>query len=309
MGVRRAVLVAALVGAVQVASGLPASPVTAAAGCAAPQAIFAVSGATGHLVELASCPDAITEVAEVDTGDWRTSSRIFATGDETVTVVYRVTADGGLEARRQPASGAPLEAPVEVGAGIDWSAFRTVVVPRRGYLWADDGEVRAFRHDGWATGGTAVVEGPVAFASRGGQPATGEMVLTGMGPTGVAEAIHGNRHVRVWREGTDSLSAWYSGGIEPGATGTESRLFGVTWYGSVASYTQPPDTSPDNVNCPVNSLPWQVSTSLPGDWSALAVPQRLATGGDWPVVPAQIPASPKYPIKCPYGVEEPYQWQ
>jgi hypothetical protein len=301
IGVRRAALVAALVGTVQVTAGVAASPGAAAGDCPVPRAVFAVNGSTGHLVELASCPDTLTEVGEVDDGDWRTASRIFATGDDTVTVVYRITADGRLEAMRQTAPGAPLEAPVDVGAGIDWSRFRTVIVPRQGYLWADDGDVRAFRHEGWATGGTTLVEGPHVFESRDGMPALGELVLTGLSPAGHAEATFRGRHWLVWRNGP----ALASGLLPFRATGTESGMY-VSDGDEVSRLVQPLDKRPDNVRCPANGMPWRVRTTLSGDWwsGGLAVPQRTVPDGEWP----GIVTFPTWDFRCPPGTD-PYQWQ
>lgn len=305
MGVRRAGLVTALVGLVQVTAGSPASSgVAAPDGCEPAEAIFAVRGSNGHLVELESCPDALTEVGEVDTGDWRSASRILATGDGTVTVVYQVTADGRLEARRQAAPGAPLEAPVEVGAGIDWSRFRTVLVPRQGYLWADDGTVRTFRHEGWATGGGDVVEGPPVFAARGGGPGTGDLELTGLGPGGRAEAYFAGTHWLVWRGDDGLMAARASGRIPHGAAGAEWRpgLF-LAADGAVSRLTQPLYKGPDSVGCPANPMSWQVRTRLPGDWwFGVVVPQRTASP-TWPGI-----ARPPSSGKCPPGTE-PYQWQ
>lgn len=290
-------------------------PVLAASGaatreaCARPERIFAVDGVTGHLVELEGCAAlaSIVEVGEVDAGDWRTARQVLATGDDTVTVVYALTGDGRLEARRQDAPGAPLGAPVEVGAGVDWSRFRSVVVPRRGFLWGDGADVRAFRHLGWDEGGATVVEGPVVFPSRGGWAALGDLELTGMDVLGRAEAVFMGTHWRIWRRVDGGPHAYPNGGIPSPLSGAVPSLYAVTG-GGVASLRQPahapssPDTS---YNCPVNPNRWQVAASLPGDWWLVVVPQRRTTTDEWPVV-RPWPVGEK--IECPDGVN-PYEWQ
>jgi hypothetical protein len=311
LGVRRAALAAALMTMVQGVLGaagpaaVGAAGPAAAADCDEPKPIYAVNGSNGYLYELASCPDSLTEVGKVDSGDWRTSSRIFATGDVAVTVVYRITADGRLEARRQTASGAQLEAPVEVGAGIDWSRFRTVIVPRRGYLWADDGvdrTIRAFRHDGWATGGTAVVEGKPVINMWPDVP-TGSPELIGLSTAGHAEAIGLHAHWRMW-DRTGDMYALTSGTTTSRLTGAEGTGLYAAEPGAVSELTQPYDDSTNN--CPVNGVRWQVRTRLPGDWwSQVAVPQRTPSSTGWPAVKP----FPTVAFKCPPGTAEPYQWQ
>lgn len=307
LGVRRAGLVAAVL-LLALGSPVPghaASGVAVEPACARPERIFAVRGTDGHLVELTACPESIVEVGEVDAGDWRAARQVIATGDGTVTVVYTLTGDGRLEARRQDAPGATLGAPVEVGADVDWSRFRSVVVPRRGFLWADGLDVRAFRHVGWDSGGTGVVEGPVVFPSRSGRPALGELTLTGMDGAGRAEAVYLTSHMRVWR-GRFGDAVAYANGALPGSglTGVGYALYTVA-FGDVARLHHPADKDHDS-SCVVNSNRWQVRARLPGDWSLVVAPQRDAANTDgWPVVTAW-PSSGAG--NCPDDVT-PYEWQ
>jgi hypothetical protein len=318
VGARRAALVTALVTVVQAVAGItgPAT-VSAAVHCHRPRAVFTVDGSTGHLVELASCPRSLTRVGVVDRGDWRTAKRILATGDARVTVVYRITADGRLEARRQRRSGARLEAPVEVGAGIDWARFRSVIVPRRGFLWADDdrageegtggsGYLRAFRHEGWNTRGTEVVEHKPLYDTWPAMPAADSIELMGLTAAGYAEAVGAGGHWRLWVDSFGGLAALSSGGSAWHLAGTEGSGVYAAEPGAVLELTQPPDTRPENVDCPGNGMRWQVRRSLPGYWwPALAVPQRLPSTTEWPEL-APLPAEG---YQCPPGTAQPYQWQ
>lgn len=296
----------------QALTGL-AGPVGAAADvCAAPERIFAVDAGTGHLTELEACldPAAITVVGEVDTGDWRSFRRLLAVADGVTTVVYAVTAEGGLEARRQDAPGAALGPPVEVGAGIDWTRFRALVSTGGGYLMADDRQsVRTFRHVDWATGGSAVAEGPLLFLPFNDWPAVGDLTLTGLGQRTHAEAIYGNLLWRVWRNSNGWMRAYSSGGLPHDVqlsgtlTGSEPGLYGVM-AGAVVRLTQEPWPG----YCPWNPNSWQVRVSLPGGWSAVVVPQRAQRTD-----PPGVGGFPSGPPKgrswtCPHE-GDPYQWQ
>jgi hypothetical protein len=307
---RRAAIAAALLAVLQAVTGL-AGPVGAAAtACAAPERIFAVDAGTGHLSELQACPDpaSITVVGEVDAGDWRSARRILAAADGAATVLYSVTADGRLEARRQAAPGAALSAPTQVGAGIDWSRFRQVVSPGAGYLVADEYQaVRTFRHLDWATGGGTLVEGPQLLEPHGAWPTLGDLELTGLGARGYAEAFFMDQHWRVWR-GSDGRPIAYPSGAIPRnvrifVTGSEPGLYGIS-AGAVVRLKQAAWSG----YCPFNTKPWRVANSLPGAWSGVVVPQRAQVTGDWPAV-ADYPTwpDPQY-WTCPDGIG-PYQWQ
>jgi hypothetical protein len=301
---------------VQAFTGLAAPADAAPEGCAAPEQLFAVDGGTGHLSELEACesPASIAVVGVVDRGDWRSADRVFAAGSGAVTVVYAVTGDGRLEARRQDAPGADLGPPVQVGAGIDWARFRAIIVPGPGYLVADDGAVRTFRHVDWAAGGSAVVEGPPLLARPGDFPDLGELLLTGLGAGGHAEAFFAGSHWRIWRRGGQPIA--YPNGAIPAdvrlfVTGSEPALYGVTDGGAVVRLRHQPHPPPApgrSYICPFNPKPWRAASSLPGGWSAVVVPRRAAATGEWPAV-AAFPTWPDPSTwTCPDGVG-PYKWQ
>jgi hypothetical protein len=307
VGIAAAVLLVALGFPVPgfAASGAVAEPV-----CATPERIFAVDGTTGHLVELEECPTAVVEVGEVDAGDWRTARQVVATGDDTVTVVYTLTEDGRLESRRQDAPGAALGAPVEVGVGIDWSQFRSVVVPRRGFLWADGADVRTFRHVDWDNGGATLVEGPVAFPSRGGWPALGDLMLTGMDSRGRAEAVFMSTHWRIWKDVGGGPHAYPNGRLPNWRLSGDAFSLYTVIGGGVARlhqpFRKPVPPEPSYSSCVVNARSWEVRASLPGDWSLVVAPERAGvTVGEWPVV-AEWPRSGAG--HCPPGIG-PYEWQ
>lgn len=295
--------------------------------CAAPERLFAVDRDTGHLSELSSCPatGAMAVVAEVDTGDWRYPSRSFAAAAGPVTVLYTVTADGHLQARRQDAPGLPLGPPVEVGANVDWSGT-WAISPGPGFVAISGLDVRLFRHVGWDTGGQYVVEGPPLLGHysewAGG---TGDIDLIGMHGSGRASGYYLNQHWRIWRGSNGWMVAWPSGVINPdirGVTGAEPTLYGVQWSsGAVVRLTQP--RSVEYPDCPGNPESWTEVTSLPGNWSAVVVPERATVAGDWPVIAARpgsasgrasvaaaskpVPPGP-LPSRCPPG-SDPYKWQ
>jgi hypothetical protein len=235
---------------------------------------------------------------------------VVAAADGAVTVVYAVTEDGRLEARRQDAPGSTLDSPVQVGAGLDWSSFQTFLVPRVGFLWAGSADVRTFRHVGWADGGETLVEGPVAFASPNGWPALGELVLTGLDGNGRAEAIFASTHWRVWLQ-SDGRPVAYSSGHLPvhvptALGGREGGLYAVV-DGAVARLRQPPHPPipPElKYTCKANPKGWQIATSLPGGWSTVVVPERASTTEEWPfVAPLRNGIG-----RCPDDVS-PYEWQ
>ncbi|NUT93949.1 MAG: hypothetical protein HOY78_18205 [Saccharothrix sp.] len=317
-GMRGAFVGAAMLALAQLTAGLGVSGAASVEECANPKRFFAVKADTGHLAELRWCtlPKSITEVGEVDGGDWRTAGLLFATGNGTVTVVYAVTADGRLEARRQDSPGAPLGTSVEVGVGIDWSRFDTVVVPRRGFLWAGNEDVRAFRHVDWATGGATLVEGPPVFTRRDEWPTTGDLLLTGFSSFGWAEARYAGTHWRVWRDGAGLPVAYPSGRTPYGMKGTEADPYTIR-SGTIYRLVQPlyDKNSPVNYsNCLVNTKDWQIAAELPGGWAEVVVPQStpladgLPAAGEWPEVGPKPAAGSRFGGPCPPGVT-PYEWQ
>lgn len=288
------------------------SGATPGAACADPSRLFAVDADTGVLAELQACSDpaGIVEVAEVDAGDWRGAQHVFAVEDGAVTVVYAVTADGRLEARRQDAPAGPLDPPVQVGASVDWSSFQSVVPSAPGYLVGNGHRARTFRHVDWAAGGTAVVEGPPLFTPLGEWPTLGDLHLTAVRDGGYAEAFFASTHFRVWSQAGGRPIAYPSGAISSGVdavTGSEPTLYGIRG-GAVVQLDQPPHPPPWGTKfylCPFNTMSWRVTAELPGRWIRVVAPVRGEATGTGPAVGSY----PYWPTNtCPQGIG-PYEWQ
>jgi hypothetical protein len=301
-----------------------ASPSAASADdvCAAPERLFAVEGDTGHLSEVEACPEtgSMSVVAEVDTGYWGYPLRVFAAAAGPVTVVYAVTADGRLQARRQDAPGLPLGSPVDVGAGVDWTAS-WVFSPGPGFVALSGHDARVFRHVGWDSGGENVVEGPPLIDHYGDWPATGDISLIGLRHGGPASGFFMSHHWRITRN-EGRMLAWPSGAINReihSVTGAEPTLYGVR-QGAVVRLAQP--RSSEYPTCHFNPNSWSVVGSLPGDWRYVVAPARTAVTGDWPVMAgranpfparasvAQVTSARPPPTgpQCPDNIG-PYKWQ
>ena len=84
-----------------------------------------------------------------------------------------------------------------VAASIDWSVFRSVFAGPSGYLYAVEhlGPVRTFRHVGWSTGGTRLIE-ELPLLSRATRPSTLIAVRWG----GPGEAVDEHLHYRIWHD-------------------------------------------------------------------------------------------------------------
>jgi hypothetical protein len=202
---------------------------------------------------------------------------------------------------------------VQVGSEIDWSLFRAVIALRPGYLLADDGNVRMFRHVDWSGGGSTLVEGPAPITRRGGYPTLGDLALTGW--SGHAGAFFMNTHWRIWN-GSDGGPIAYPNGAIPRdvlfttLTGSEPNLYGVA-NGSVVRLKQPPHPPPTgkkNYICPFNTMSWQVTSSLPGTWATVVVPKLGQPSDAWPGVSPVPTDPPRTTWTCPEGIG-PYQWQ
>jgi hypothetical protein len=269
--------------------------------------VFAVDAETGHLTEIRSCPSSLWSwslgrAVEVDRADWRAYSAVFAVYDSNAVILYAVTATGELWWRRQEAPGAAPGTLVRVADAINWR-HDVVFAARPGYLELGDygGPVRTFRHDGWASGGTAVF-------------ADGELFTTFHGPAITAMASHyavgtwNGRNYRVWRVQSNSAhdDAWYASGLLPaglsGATGDGIRLYGVDSGGGVVLLEQ---SQP--FRCALASgWNWYSTSRAPGHFSRVVVPLGAGPAGPAAVAPPPPPA-----LDCG-GITDnthPWEWQ
>jgi hypothetical protein len=305
--VRRRALSAALVACT--ALGLATAAGAAAdESCAGLTQLFAVAADTGELIELAGCasPASIAVVGRVDAGDWRTARHVFAANSGPVTVVYAVTTDGRLEARRQDGPGQPLGQPVQVESKIDWSGFTSLVAAGPGYLVGQDRVgVQQYRHVGWSTGGTAARPGPMFFAQDTPEPLD-LMTLTAARPGQPVSALFRESAVLIWRTAAGMSVSRHDGHL-PAArvVPAGALLYGIA-DGAVVQLSHPLP-SPE-YNCPFNSSPWQATVSLPGGWARVVAPVGGLVAGAWPDVPDIPPSSPTGEIKCP-DPTAPYEWQ
>jgi hypothetical protein len=301
---------ASLVGLVGLLTGFgvvaaqPAQPARAAEQCAQQKALFAVVAATGHLVEVAGCESepAIDAAVEVDAGDWRNHLHLFAARDATTLVLYTVTDKGALWSRRQNGPGTAFGAPVRVAATIDWSQFRTVFAGPSGYLYAVEhlGPVRTFRHVGWSTSGTRLVE-ELPLLRRVTSAATLITVRWG----GPGEAVDEHLHYRIWDDprypDIRDHDDWRhdSGSLPPnltGVVGSEPWLYGIDAAGDLVQLHQAPNDDGED-QCG-NITQWHVVARLSGGYARVVVPtvptpvppggRRLASL----VIPGEICPSP-----------------
>jgi hypothetical protein len=296
-----------------------AVPATAEGGagqgqCAESEWILAVDARTGHLAEMESCHvlGEFGPAADLDTGDWRQYRHVFATRTGTVLVLYAVTAEGRLWSWRQDAPGAPLGAPVRVGADVDWSRFGFVFAPHPGALHAGPvltnqgagiagtGPVRTFEHVDADAGGAVVRELAPLFTAFHRSP----MTAARWGAHG--EANTQGQHFRIWwlRPGIARFDdGWAASGSLPRSVtrvvGTEPRLYGVE-SGSVVMLRQ---ARPDDPECPLrNNLDWREESKSGGAYERVVVPAVQAAPSPEPRL-----GRPNFGINCvPLA---PYEWQ
>lgn len=283
-----------------------ATPAAADSPCTGSARVFAVDARTGHLAEIRTCRTeawVFGPAVEVDRADWRSYSTIFAVSDGEAVVLYAVTATGELWWRRQAAPGAVTGAPKRIAEGIDWR-HDVVFAAGPGYLASGDHgtPVRTFRHDGWTTGGTAVVQDGVLFTTFNGP------VITAVAPeSGYAVGTWDGIDYRVWRApGTTHDDVWYSSGSLPtgvnGVTGDGTMLYGVHAGGDIVLLTQRQVTACRRAN----RANWQVSARAPGHFGRVVVP---VGAGTQPVVAPPPPMDPRLAPICGGSSQSPWEWQ
>jgi hypothetical protein len=280
------------------------TPASGAGECAANTSVFAVDAQTGHLMEVAACPQlpGFGAAVTVDTSDWRVYPRIFAARGNRTGVLYAVDAVGGLWSRRQPARGAALGAPVRVGSSIDWSQ-PVVFAPRPGFLAVGGagGPVRTYRHQGWESGGTTVSAELDLFSMFAGP------VITGLSDFAIG-AVDGTAF-GVWRDpwlthGHDD--AWYPTGSLPdgvsGVVGDAVRLYGVNSDGEIVLLGQQP--APPG-GCGIDPpRPWEALARAPGRYRQVVLP---ATGTA--TAPPRVRIAPVSNPFCDGSEVWPWEWQ
>ena len=249
--------------------------------CLAPQRLFAVDAQSGHLDEIGFCAGtaSLAPAVEVDVGDWRSYRELTAVRDGGAVVLYAITADDRLQLRRQAASGEPFGPPVDLASTIDWSQVTSMFAPHAGYLHVKIGPaMRTLRHEGLATGGTALTEIEPLLPAMDG-PAMSAAQWGGRGEGNAA-----GKHFRVWRE-LNSLNPpgfqdrWLFSGLLPdgisGVAGAEPYLFGLDPAGAVALLLQPaqrPDPPRKYWDCALfNHLDWHVGATTSGHFGRLVV--------------------------------------
>lgn len=271
--------------------------------------VFAVTATTGHLVQIRACDGrapVFGPAAEVDSGDWRGYSAIFGVYSGDAAILYAVTPTGELWWRRQDASGAQLGAAVRVADTVDWR-HEVVFAAKAGYLELGDYDqpMRTFRHDGWESGGTRVVEEEPLFSRFHGPS------ITAVAPgSGYAIGVWDGVNYRVWRDadqpGHDDL--WYPSGAVPagvhGVTSDGTALYGLDSSGSVVGLWQPRRGA-----CPQYSHEdWLVRVRLAGHFDRVVVPVGGDSSGP-PVVRARPTMSPHVVVLCGGLVLNPWEWQ
>jgi len=283
-----------------------ATPAAADVQCDAVARVFAVDATTGHLAEIRPCRTVRTwefgPTVVVDRADWRLYSAVFAMYDGDAAVLYAVTTTGELWWRRQDAPGAATGTPVRIAGDVDWR-HDVVLATGPGYLALGDYDtpLRAYRHGGWTTGGTAVAQDGVLFGTFHG-PA-----VTAMG-SGFAVGSWDGMHYRVWRNqsGAAHDDLWYPSGPLPAGvhevTGDGTLLYGVRSGGEVVLLTQR-----QNIACRVaNRADWHVAAQAPGHFGRVVVPVGADTT---PSVVPPPPVDPRlYPL-CGGAQNSPWEWQ
>jgi hypothetical protein len=283
------------------------TPSTADIECAGSSRVFAVDAGTGHLAEIRSCPGSTSTLGpavEVDSGDWRAYWTIFGMFDGNAAILYAVTPTGELWWRRQESPGAALSTSVRIADTINWR-YDVVFAASPGYLELGDvgGSVRTFRHEGWATGGTAVSE-------------VGDLIAILTGPviialvSGYAVGIVDGVNYRVWRDQSDStrVDGYPSGALPAGVhavTGDGTWLYGVDSSGGMVLLAQPWYPTCQRFN----GSPWQVAAEVPGYFSRMVVPVSAEPGEP----PAVAPPPPTNPLQddptCSGANGSPWEWQ
>jgi hypothetical protein len=251
-----------------------AQPARADQQCSLQQPVFAVTAATGSLVEVTACVSGpgLGMPVTVDGSTWRQYRQVFGARDGTTVVLYTVDAAGALWAHRQDAPRAWFGAPVQVGEAVDWSRFDSVFVGKPGYLHAVErfGQIRTFQHLNWSTGGADVSEVQPLM-----QRVSGPMAAVRWG--GFGEAVTSAGHVRIYRNPKFPAHASYddtsyrSGAMPPGVTGVvgfEPWLYGI-YAGEIVQLDQP-DQPTTYKRC--NPLRWYVAARTPGQYARVVVP-------------------------------------
>lgn len=271
--------------------------------------VFAVNATTGHLVQIRACAGrapVFGPAAEVDSGDWRGYSAIFGVYSGDAAILYAVTPTGELWWRRQDAAGAPLSAAVRVADTVDWR-HDVVFAAKAGYLeFGDYGlPVRTFRHDGWESGGTRVVEEEPLFSRF-----HGPRITTAVPESGYAIGFWDGMTYRVWRDAArpEHDDLWYPSGGTPdgvtGVTGDATALYGLGSGGDVVSLWQP-----RRGVCPLFSHEgWLVRARLAGHFDRVVVPVGADPSGP-PVVRPLPTMNPNLARLCGGHVAWPWEWQ
>jgi hypothetical protein len=284
---------------------------SAAGECPDPSRVLAVDAANGHLMELETCGSVprLGEPTEVDIGDWRGYLHLLAVRDGAATVLYAVTANGELWWRRQESAGTAFSAPVRIGASIDWSQYRSLIVSGAGYLSGLNGGVmHTFVHSGWASGG--------AELSEEAQPLfldfAGPSITAVRGAGSFAEGNELGAHFRIWRTPRrHPEDRWYmSGGLPAGLTGVagaEPTLFALNAAGHLVLLRQQrPHPRPPRKYWECQRYiptPWDVAAESADGYSRIIVPVDRASGA-----PAVAPVPLSGDDDCDPEIE-PYEWQ
>ncbi|HEU5469669.1 MAG TPA: hypothetical protein VFV67_03380 [Actinophytocola sp.] len=278
-----------------------------------PRHIFAVDARSGHLMEMPFC-SATGEFGpktDVDAGDWRPYSHVFAVDAGPATLVYATTPAGELWWRRQERAGTVLKAPVRVGVSINW-AQSVVFASAPGYLHIGEygRSLRTYRQPDWASGGEPMSETDSLFDTFRGP------LVTGLTARGFATGFWNGTNYRLWRDPLYGYQdIWYPSGRVPfgvsGVVGDGYWLFGVHPSGEIMLMAQPPDGPTSPPQCLLfDTNNWRVHRVVPGTFGRVIVPVAADGGTAVPAV-APPPARTSTPVRlcAPVQLSLPWEWQ
>jgi hypothetical protein len=282
----------------------PMSVSSAGTTCANLTRVFAVDSATGRLTDVPICRSTSTFGApvQIDGGDWRPYTHLFAVRDGQAAVLYSTDAAGDLRWWRQEQPGARLSPGRRIGTSVDWAGVQAVFAPQPGdfHTVRTGGQVRTFRHDGWQSGGTDVAEV---------QPLLGQFAgpsMTAARWNSYGEGNVAGHHYRIWQAPTAGADAWVPSGDLPTGlavvAGSEPALYAVTNAGTVALLRQPTRAAASST-CPASSVvPWTAAAKATGKFTNVVVPVEQSFPGAEPSL-AILPS-------CSEPISSwPWEWQ
>jgi hypothetical protein len=282
---------------------------SAATECSGSVRVFAVDDRSGHLVQIRICSGGgvtFSPAVDVDSADWRAYLAVFAVADDEAVILYAVTAAGELRWWRQEHADGGLGASARIGDTVDWR-HDVVFAARPGYLEVGDYDMPmyTFRHDGWVSGGAAVVDEGQLFSAFHGPG------ITAVAPDlGYAVGVWDGVNYRVWREsGVVHDDAWYASGSLPvgvsDVTGDGTLLYGLAADGGVVQLRQRQSGACHRFM----GAEWFVRATAPGRFSRVVVP--VSGGAGPPAVGSTPPLNPLSGPLCGGGGsnQSPWEWQ